>query len=184
MEIIAFDLLKQIITLLSPIGTVDKVWLYVVILFGLFWLKFYRGTKDSEINNLKSQNEFLMKLNTESFVEKLIEREKNEREKAESLGEEVKRLQEEKKTEMKDNQKIIDEKESEIRNLRLSTLKTSTAINASLDSISASGTIGRKYFQHIPQEDGSYHTTEISRKEEKETPSQRALKPDKGKENK
>ena len=68
-ELIDINAIASII----PISTIAIVLLIVLILGLLFWVK----SKDIQIQTLKGQVNFLMKLTNENFIEILMERERN-----------------------------------------------------------------------------------------------------------
>ena len=132
--------------------------------------------KDETIKTLKDQRDYLLQLNTGNFVESIIVREKY-------LMDRVQKLESD-----EGKPQLVEE----IKNIKLSAVKTSTAINASLDSITATGTFAGILNLRKEQEGGGYRTSdilkmkldgskefEIPETEDEETPIQRALKPDK-----
>jgi len=147
--------LKDIIDLIVPAHTVRIELFFVIILCFLFWLR----SKDTQIRTLKDQINFLMKLNTGNFIEKLIEREKNNDEKLEKLETELKQLKVENETEKIGNQKLIREKEKEISITKSSAEATANAINASLDYYSTGiNTMGSILNLRKELKEGSYIT--------------------------
>jgi len=147
--------LKDIIDLIVPAHTVRIELFFVIILCFLFWLR----SKDTQIRTLKDQINFLMKLNTGNFIEKLIEREKNNDEKLEKLETELKQLKVENETEKIGNQKLIREKEKEISITKSSAEATANAINASLDYYSTGiNTMGSILNLRKELKEGSYST--------------------------
>jgi len=146
---------KDIIDLIIPANAVRIELLFVIILCFLFWIR----SKDIQIRTLKGQINFLMKLNTENFIEKLIEREKNNDEKIEKLETELKGLRAEEETEKIVNQKLIKEKEKEISIIKSSAEATANAINASLDYFSTGiNTMGSILNLHKELKEGIYIT--------------------------
>lgn len=121
--------LMDTIGFIIPASSVRIELVFVIILGFLFWMK----AKNAQIKVLKGQINFLVELNTENFIEILIEREKSKDEKLEKLQKEVRQLKAEKETGKIVDQKLIKEKEGEIRIIKSSAEATTNAINTSLD---------------------------------------------------
>lgn len=121
--------LMDTIGFIIPASSIRIELVFVIILGFLFWMK----AKNAQIKVLKGQINFLVELNTENFIEILIEREKSKDEKLEKLQKEVRQLKAEKETGKIVDQKLIKEKEGEIRIIKSSAEATTNAINTSLD---------------------------------------------------
>lgn len=121
--------LMDTIGFIIPASSVRIELFFVIILGFLFWMR----AKNAQIKVLKGQINFLVELNTENFIEILIEREKSKDEKLEKLQKEVRQLKAEKETGKIVDQKLIKEKEGEIRIIKSSAEATTNAINTSLD---------------------------------------------------
>ena len=121
--------LMDTIGFIIPASSVRIELVFVIILGFLFWMR----AKDAQIKVLKGQINFLVELNTENFIEILIEREKNKDEELEKLQKELRQLKAEKETGKIVDQKLIKEKEGEIRIIKSSAEATTNAINTSLD---------------------------------------------------
>lgn len=147
--------LIDIVYLIVPGNTLRIELLLVIILGFLFWIR----SKDTQIHILKGQINFLMKINTENFIERLIEREKDKDEKLEKLEREVNQLKSEEETEKRVNQKLVKEKEKEIRIIKSSAEATTNAINTSLDYYGTGiNTMGSILNLHKELKEGSYIT--------------------------
>lgn len=121
--------LMDTIGFIIPASSVRIELVFVIILGFLFWMK----AKNAQIKVLKGQINFLVELNTENFIEILIEREKSKDEELEKLQKELRQLKAEKETGKIVDQKLIKEKEGEIRIIKSSAEATTNAINTSLD---------------------------------------------------
>lgn len=121
--------LMDTIGFIIPASSVRIELFFVIILGFLFWMR----AKNAQIKVLKGQINFLVELNTENFIEILIEREKSKDEELEKLQKELRQLKAEKETGKIVDQKLIKEKEGEIRIIKSSAEATTNAINTSLD---------------------------------------------------
>lgn len=121
--------LMDTIGFIIPASSIRIELVFVIILGFLFWMR----AKNAQIKVLKGQINFLVELNTENFIEILIEREKSKDEELEKLQKELRQLKAEKETGKIVDQKLIKEKEGEIRIIKSSAEATTNAINTSLD---------------------------------------------------